>query len=275
MHSFRVAAQGAMRRLLGRDTEPARAPGFHGPIASWDEAVRASDGWDASIITVRTLAAMRLLRDGQVAGERDSLTFDKPRHSEIVLAGLCAALARGSDLFRVIDFGGSLGTHFFQCHRLLQPLLDARRLEWLVVERPVLVDLGRQEFARDGLKFFASFDEAAASGGDVAPADLVMFTGSLQYLRDPLEVLRSVAETRAPLLALDRVRTSSGKTHGVYVQQPSDQTHYAASYPCWVFGKELLIREIEALGFDLLHDAPRSAGAPFDSCGLLFARRRR
>ena len=105
-----------LARKLTRST-PAR-PRFLGPVPSWDQALRASDGWDAPPIIAKTLAAALMVRDGRAASERDGIARDRVLYSPTLLAALCMALAKGHQHLRVIDFGGSLGTHYFQ-HRTL------------------------------------------------------------------------------------------------------------------------------------------------------------
>lgn len=249
---------------------PASRPRFVGPMNSWQEAVAASDGWDAPEITAKTLDAARQVRDGHAAFERDAVTSQRIKYSPLILAALCLALSRKSGPLHIIDFGGSLGSHYFQHRKVLRDLIAQDELRWSVVEQAALVQLGREEFETPALKFFHSSQEAAARCAGAV--DLFMFTGSLQYLSEPFSELAGVAASGVSILAVDRTSISPGIVHEIHVQQPDANKFYSATYPTWTFAREPFIEQLSALGFTLIAEFPSRPGEKFDSCGMLFCR---
>src|SRR5271168_4027066 len=141
-----------LSRLLGKGLGDDRIS-FHGDYKSWEEASAHSTGYDAAVILEKTRAALMKVRDGEAAYERDSVLFDRIQHSFPVLAGLLrAAQARGGRLC-VVDFGGSLGTVYFQSREFLAPV---KSLEWLVIEQPSYVACGRKDFEPEQLHFYTT-----------------------------------------------------------------------------------------------------------------------
>src|ERR1017187_8845287 len=153
------------------------SPGFHGAIASWDEAVAISDGWESNEITERTLSSALSVRDGHAEFAQDTVIMSKIRYSDTILAFLLLHLSVNKNRIDFIDFGGSLGTNYFQNRKLLANLSHTA-VCWRVVERQALVDLGREHFATNELSFFATLEEARQG----CVGDSYLFSGSLQYV---------------------------------------------------------------------------------------------
>ena len=93
---------------------------------------------------------------GRAAFERDSVLFNEVQHSFPVLAGLLRAATENEGRLCVLDFGGSLGSSYFQCRGFLSvPSL----LSWNVVEQPHFVRCGRECIESEQLKFYFTIDD--------------------------------------------------------------------------------------------------------------------
>jgi putative methyltransferase (TIGR04325 family) len=92
---------------------------------------------------------MSRVRDGECAYERDGVVFEEVQLSFPVLAGLLRASAADAGRLAVIDFGGALGSSYYQCRKFLSLLPD---LAWAVVEQENFVRCGREEFAYDAIE---------------------------------------------------------------------------------------------------------------------------
>jgi putative methyltransferase (TIGR04325 family) len=207
------------------------AVSFSGEFASWEAAAARADGYDAREITERLVAATRRVVAGEAAYERDSVTFDHIEYSWPLLACLLqVGLERGS--LRVVDFGGSLGSSWRQNSRYLQRLRIP--LSWHVVEQEHLVALGNEEFRGEVLRFYRSIPEAVRDGVDV-----VLFSSSLCYVRDPERYLREAAAASAQFMIVDRLPIIAGARDRITVQYVSEPI-YDASYPIRLFAEETL-----------------------------------
>lgn len=204
---------------------------FSGEFASWEDAAARAEGYDAQEITDRTVAATRRVVAGEAVYERDSVTFDHIEYSWPLLACLLqVGLERGS--LRVADFGGSLGSTWRQNSRYLQKLRIP--LSWHVIEQEHLVTLGNEEFSDGVLRFYNSIPEAVQDGVDV-----VLFSSSLCYVRDPEQYLREAAAASAQFMIVDRLPTISGAHDRITVQHVYEPI-YRASYPIRFFAEETL-----------------------------------
>src|SRR5712691_6915719 len=109
----------SMKELLPTTVRRWRKSGrriiFSGTYESWEAALRDSTGYDAPAIVEKTREALLKVKNGSAAFERDSVLFEKPDYPfPIIAATLKQALASDGRL-SVLDFGGSLGSSYFQC----------------------------------------------------------------------------------------------------------------------------------------------------------------
>lgn len=225
---------------MNPDPTPAEMPdvAYHGDYASFEAARAASTGDDAGPILERTRLAMHKVLRGEAAYERDSVTFDRLELPFPLLALLTRAAAENSGRLSVLDFGGALGSTYFQCRQFLAGL---PQLEWSVVEQPAHVACGQREFANDHLKFYPTIE---ACWQERRPGVLLL-SGVLPYLPEPWQFLRDAAQhpfrwiiiDRTPLIELPRDRLTVEVVH---------PRIYPASYPAWWFSRPRLQENLPA-----------------------------
>jgi putative methyltransferase (TIGR04325 family) len=151
-----------------------------------------------------------------------------------LLAALLLAGAREGRL-SVLDFGGALGSSYFQNRGTLGHLRD---FKWGVVEQAHIAACGRQHVAAGPLAFFDTMQDCVRA---IAP-NFALLSGVLSYLEKPLPMLDDVLALGLPFVCLDRsfVALEGGSRLTVQVVPPSI---YEASYPCWILDeKEILAR---------------------------------
>ena len=113
---------------------------YSGDYASWQDALANSMGYDSGIILEKVSSALAKVRSGEAVYERDSVLFDKVEHSFPLLAGLFRVAVENEGKLSVLDFGGSLGSTYFQCRDFLSVL---PQLNWCIVEQDKFVGRGR------------------------------------------------------------------------------------------------------------------------------------
>jgi putative methyltransferase (TIGR04325 family) len=217
------------------------------------------------------VTATGLASSGAVAFERDGITFDQPETRWPVAAGLLLASSRNHGRLRVLDFGGSLGSVYWQHRRLLEHI----DLSWGVVEQEDFIREGAR-FANGELSFWSSIDDFLTEG---AP-DLILLSSVLQYLSEPQAILEALSATKAPYLLIDRTPVSDLPQDTISVQRVPEQI-YQASYPAWILSQKLLLGSlsqewslIEAFS-GIEPDMTTSSGVGFTWRGYLFERRPR
>jgi putative methyltransferase (TIGR04325 family) len=216
--------------------QPKRAIRFFGDWSSWEAAVAASDGYANANILERTRAALLKVQGGEAVYERDSFLMDRPEYSFPVIAALLRIAVVASRL-SVIDFGGSLGSSYFQFRSFLSGVGDLR---WSVVEQPAHVACGKADFANAQLRFYDSIDQCL----EAERPNVLLLSGVIQYLPDPYGFIDNVVARGFDFLIIDRTPFLSRGVTRLTVQQVPDWI-YQASYPCWFLSEERFLSSIK------------------------------
>ncbi len=201
--------------------------GLSGDYHSWDEAKGASTGYDSGAILEKTRAALLKVKNGGAIYERDSVLFDEIQYAWPLLAGLMWAAARSGGALNVLDFGGSLGSTYFQ-NRVFLAQLPAVR--WNIVEQPRHVAIGGASFEDEQLRFYESISNCLA---DTRP-NIVLLSSVLQYLEEPYAVMDQLMELPCNHMIIDRTPFWAGPADRLCVQIVPPSI-YPGSYPSWIF----------------------------------------
>jgi putative methyltransferase (TIGR04325 family) len=214
-----------VKRLRGN--RPTDTYGLSGDYQSWDEAMTVCTGFDSEIILEKTKAALLEVKNGEAVYERDSVLFDRIQYAWPLLACLMWAAARAGGKLNVLDFGGSLGTTFFQ-NRIF--LLMLPELRWNIVEQPLHVETGKRWFEDDHLRFYKGIEDCLT---DTQP-NVAILSGVLGYIEHPYKILEQVMGLSCECIILDRTSFWDGPTDRLCVQRVPPNI-YPASFPSWVF----------------------------------------
>lgn len=209
---------------------------FSGDYADWGAAKAAATGYDNEEILRRVLDATRTVVAGQAVFERDSVLFAQPAYSYPILAALLRAAALNGGRLNVIDYGGSLGSTYRQ-HRPF--LAGLREVRWCVVEQAHFVAAGQREFTTGELGFAEKLQRVPWWGQPC----VVLLSSVLQYLEHPLPLLDSLEHSGATSLVIDRTPVADAAHDHLCVQTVPPQI-YKASYPCRIFARAPLLRQL-------------------------------
>lgn len=211
--------------------------GFEGDFATWEEASARCTGYDDQSILAKVLDATLKVKSGAVAYERDSVLFDEIEYAWPVLAGLMSAAALAGGRLNVLDFGGALGSGYFQNRGFLQRLPEVR---WNVVEQAHYVDAGRKYIEHGPLHFYRTIEECLAQ----TQPNVVLLSSVLQYLKSPTQILKRLSEAGVSYLIIDRTPFAVGDTGRLVVQRVPPSI-YTASYPMWVFSQSEFMNTLD------------------------------
>lgn len=211
---------------------------FTGDYASYDEAKRASVGYDARHILEKTREALLKVKRGENRWEQDAMVSDSDELPWALVAALLrTALVRGKRSLHVLDFGGSLGSTYFWCRPYLATALQG--LRWDVVEQAGHVAVGRADFENEELRFH----ETPAQALQTSMPDVLLMSGVLQFMPDPEAFLETLLQLGLPNFILDRTPMWSEDRHRLTIQHVPAEI-YEASYPAWFLSERRILQRI-------------------------------
>ncbi|NOV29888.1 methyltransferase, TIGR04325 family [Methylomonas sp. ZR1] len=204
--------------------------------STWDESALLCIGYSADDILKRVLDATLTVKCGDALFERDSVLFYNVDFVWPGLSGLMWAAALAGGRLNVLDFGGALGSSYFQHRIILSTLSNVR---WNVVEQAHYVEAGRTHIQDDVLRFYYSIDECLAEN----KPNVILLSSVLQYLESPFDVIKKLPFIGASILIIDRTPFSKLAQDKLLIQRVPPSI-YKASYPMWVFSESAFLNKI-------------------------------
>ena len=201
--------------------------GFFGDYTDWKKAVADSSGYDSPVIFDKVKDSAMKVKRGLAASERDGVAFDTKQTSWPVVAMLLLSTSNNDNCLNVLDFGGSLGSGYFQNIEFIKHL---RELYWVIVEQNNIYEYGKQNFENEHLSFYKSLEEALKN----TKTQVFLSGSSIQYMEKPYELLEEVARSGFEMIIFDRTPFFNGK-EALTVQKVPPRI-YNASYPAWILG---------------------------------------
>lgn len=242
----------AVRHIRGGDIS------FEGNYLSWEAAAAQCTGYDAAPILAKVLEATLKVKRGEAAHERDSVLFDEIDYAWPVTAGLMWAAAQHGGRLDVLDFGGALGSGYFQNRAFLAELLQVR---WSVVEQAHYVEAGRQHIQDETLRFYSSIDSCLAEN----QPNIVLLSSVLQYISEITNVIERINHSGASMLIIDRTPFNSGRDDKICIQRVPECI-YEASYPMRIFSLSRFLDELN--NWDVIAKTRCPEGSLISKSGL-------
>ncbi|MGZ5133819.1 MAG: methyltransferase, TIGR04325 family [Flavitalea sp.] len=212
--------------------------GWSGNHASWDVALKNSGGYDQAPILQKIKEATLKIKSGEAKYERDSVLFDKIQYSWPLLASLLWIATKNNGRISVIDFGGSLGSSYFQNQKFLSHLKDVK---WTVVEQKNFVAAGSAEIADQTLQFSPSISSSIEARG---LPDILIISCTLPYLEKPYDFITDLFQYNIPYMVIDNTFFNYEAEDRITIQT-IHPVIYPASYPCWFLDYDKVKEVIE------------------------------
>lgn len=203
---------------------------YSGPYSSWTDAQRISSGYDDKDILNKAVAAQDQVVAGHAVYERDTkLFYSEDYNSHLLEAIERAAAVNNKGELNIIDFGGALGSGYFQ-HR--KPLEERRPFLWNVVEQKMFIDKGQQLYQNEELRFHEKIEDIESH----PKTQLFILSSVLQYLEEPFALLEYLLEIKPDFIFIDRTPFIEHLESLISVQHVPAAI-YSASYPSWLFAE--------------------------------------
>lgn len=212
-----------------------RRYGWSGNYPSWQKASTVCGGYDAGNILEKIKTAVLKVKNGDAVYERDAMLFDKVEYSWPLLANLLWIAGKKNNELSVLDFGGSLGTTFFQTRPYLKHLSS---LSWSIVEQKDFVAAGKKAIAGDGLDFFENVDAVIQSRGT---PDVLLLSCVLPYIEKPFDLLDGLTEKNIPYIIVEATYFNNQPANRLTIQKVPP-VYYDASYPAWFLNYEMVLK---------------------------------
>jgi putative methyltransferase (TIGR04325 family) len=217
---------------------------WSGDYKTWDDAEDKCTGYDKMEILEKCQESILKVKNGIAVYERDSVLFDKVEYSWGLLAGLQKVVIENELNLKVLDYGGSLGSTYFQNRVFFSNL---KNFKWGIVEQKHFVENGRKYFQDDFLKYYYTIEDCFK---DFKP-NVILLSSVIQYLKEPISFLDELNILKVSYVIFDRTSFIIGDSEKLTIQTVPNEI-YEASYPCWFFNESNLISRLS--NYDLLAD---------------------
>jgi len=208
--------------------------GWFGDYKNWDELAALSGGYEANTILEITKESLLKVKNGEAVYERDSVLFDKKLYPYSLISALLYAAVDCGGALNVLDFGGSLGSTYYQVRDLIP---SSVKLHWSVVEQTDYVRCGQELFEDQILKFHFTIAESEAS----KKTDVLLLSSVIQYLEKPHDFLKEIQGFDFKYIILDRTSFIKANQPDRLTLQIVPPDIYEAKYPAWFFNEKKLL----------------------------------
>lgn len=124
---------------------------YSGNFREWIDASKLCVGYDAENIFDKVKSAALRVKAGEACYERDSCLFYEKAFNYPLVAHLEKIAMENDNYLDVIDWGGALGSTYYQNRKLL--CSEKLNYKWSVVEQVHFVKYGKENLTDEILKF--------------------------------------------------------------------------------------------------------------------------
>lgn len=203
--------------------------GWFGNYSSWSEAAKATDGYAKDSILEKTKQSLLKIKNGEAVYERDSVLFEKKEYPFPLITYLLSNALSKNRAISILDFGGSLGSTYFQSKEFLTSKVCS---SYNIVEQAHYVTVGKQSFEDNQLFFFNSIDECLQQ----KTIDVLILSSVVQFLPDPFLFIDQLMKYGFEEIIIDRTFFVNNDYHRLTIENVWP-TVYEASYPAWFFNE--------------------------------------
>ncbi|MBD3748720.1 MAG: methyltransferase, TIGR04325 family [Sphingobacteriales bacterium] len=190
-----------------------RKYGWSGNYKDWETAKSLCEGYDDKTILDRIIQSTLRVKNGEYAWELDGVNHQQIYYSWPLLAHLMMVAAKHDGHLALIDFGGSLGTTYFQNRKYLNQL---KKVNWTVVEQPHFVKAGRELLTFENLDFKETIDLAFKENGKYTT---FLMSGVLPYLDESYEFLNQLKCYGFETIIIDNTYYNNRESDRICIQK--------------------------------------------------------
>jgi putative methyltransferase (TIGR04325 family) len=211
-----------------------------GEYSNWKEASSHSFGYDDDKIFNKSKKSFLAIINNKAAYERDSVLFYKDNINYSLIKILNDISFASQKIVNVLDFGGSFASTYFQNKQILK---NKKKFIWSVIEQKQIVNyVNSSKLCKkinnlyDNLNFYLTIKDCLRHHSP----DLVLFSGVLQYLSKPFNILKFFISKKIKYFLI--LRTPFHKTAEQIKIQVVPKYIYKSSYPIRIFNEESFLK---------------------------------
>ncbi len=240
--------------FLRGEVKHSKPHGWFGNYKTWQEVERLCNGYDAADILKKVRQSVLKVRNGEAVYERDSVLFNEIQYSPALIEAFKKSIK--DNTLHVVDFGGSLGSSYFQHQSLFQNLTD---FKWAVVEQKHFVECGKNDITINHLTFHHTIDEAL----QYQKPHVLLASSVIPYFEKPYELIQKLLNYHFEYIIIDRTAFIDATEERI-TKQVVPEFIYKASYPAWFLNEEKFLKAFSDK-YELLNSFPSA----FDADGIL------
>ncbi len=232
-----------MKKLYGKLVRKQQEVNYAGDFSTWSEARENCEGYDSNSIFQKVSNAAMQVKKGKALFDRDSVLFYEEEWNYPLIAWLQKIAAKYDQRLTIIDFGGALGSTYYQNRNFLKESIH--QLQWIIQEQSHFVEFGKKKLADQELVFENDLKKIA----EVYSVNVLLFSSVLQYLENWMEVVkREISMHSIEDIIIER--TPVGNRNRIWVETVHEPI-YEASYECQVFEEQKFVKFFEEQGYVL------------------------
>jgi len=221
--------------------------GWFGNYTNWKIAKNKSSGYDNQIIIEKVKKATLAVKNNEAVYERDGCLFYEENYNWNLVGILLNIGLENSSILNILDFGGSLGSSYFQNKKMLSSI---NKIEWSIIEQSNFVEVGIKYLKDEQLDFFESYDDFIKAKGK---PKIVLFSSVLQYLENPYQIINFYLSQKIEYIYIDLNNFIDKRPDQITIQVVPPQI-YNASYPSWFFNKINFVEFFLNLGYEKISE---------------------
>jgi putative methyltransferase (TIGR04325 family) len=221
------------KTVIGLFRKPPVPSGWFGNYDTWEAAKKNCTGYSDSSILEKVKSSVLKVKNGEAVYERDSVVFDKIEYSQPLLDAFISIAKEQNGVLHITDFGGSLGSSYFQNKPFLKEL---KKLKWNIVEQKHFVDCGKKFIQENELHFYYSIEKSLAD----AKPQVLFLSSVIQYFERPYDLIDTCLQYGFDYIIIDRTAFVESKKERITVQIVPEFI-YKASYPAWFFNEQKFV----------------------------------
>jgi len=222
---------------MGLSPKPKNQYGWFGNYPAWEAARAETSGYEQTNILEKTMQSLLKVKSGEAIYERDSVLFSQKQYPFPLIACLLRIASAHDNTLRVVDFGGSLGSTWYQIKEFLA---DLKNVNWHVVEQNNYVSCGKAHFEDEILKFNYTLGESITA----CQPHVILLSSVVQYLEEPHHFLDELVKNGTEYIIFDRTAFIDSGDDRLTVQHVNPDI-YRASYPAWFLNREKFLSHFE------------------------------